>query len=203
MTNLTPEQNQTTLSGLQHPVYDSTAVFRAVLEAMSRPGKILSLPVPCPSPQKLNPTITAILLTLADMDTPVWLSSEMDSSEVRDYLQFYTGCPIVETPEDCTFAIVNDQVDVALLSQLPLGSAENPDHSATIIMSVSDLIPNAGITLSGPGIEKTNRINPISVSQEFWNWFQKKQSHFPRGIDAIFASPSKLAAIPRTSELEL
>ncbi|MFD2206538.1 phosphonate C-P lyase system protein PhnH [Kiloniella antarctica] len=194
---------QTTLSGLQHPVFDSTAIFKAVLEAMSRPGEISNLPVSCPNPGKLNPTITAILLTLADMDTPVWLSPEMDTPEARTYLQFYTGCPIVEDPKDCLFAIVDGRIDPPSLSKLPLGSTENPDRSATILMSVSHLDTGTELTLRGPGIKNTNSFKPTPVNKEFWNWSQTNRTYFPRGIDVIFAAPSTMAALPRTTELEL
>ncbi len=46
-------------------------------------------------PGALSPAATAFLLTLADRDTPVWLASTFDRPEVRDFLRFHAGAPIV------------------------------------------------------------------------------------------------------------
>ena len=74
---MSPQQNQVagfSIPGFSNPIFDSTDVFRKVLSAMSRPGEIQNIKAPSAHPESLNPTSSAILLALADMETEVWLA---------------------------------------------------------------------------------------------------------------------------------
>jgi alpha-D-ribose 1-methylphosphonate 5-triphosphate synthase subunit PhnH len=203
---MTPSYELTTgfaLSGFENPTFDSNDVFRKVLNAMSRPGEIQDIETMCDTPNSLPPSCAAILLALADMETEVWLSPEMDSPQTRDFLKFHTGCRIVENPEDSKFAIVNSKTSLEALKSLPIGTQEYPDRSATLIIAIDGMSPNAGLTLTGPGIKTRNIIELNTVSKEFWGWFQSNCKKFPLGIDTIFASAHQIAALPRTVTVEL
>ncbi len=202
---MSPQQSQVagfSIPGFNNPIFDSTDVFRKVLSAMSRPGEIQNIKAPSAHPESLNPTSSAILLALADMETEVWLAPEMDSIEARNYLKFHTGCKVVEDPKDSKFAVVNTDTGIDVYRKLAVGSAEYPDRSATVIMMVDDISNDSEMTLKGPGIKVSNSLKVEHVAQEFWHWFEENSRLFPCGVDVIFASTAQIAAIPRTIKVE-
>ena len=79
------------LPGFDNPVDDAQAVFRATLEAFAHPGRLESLPVSSGQPEGLSRALTALLLTLADPDTPVWLPADVPAA-ARAFLRFHCGC---------------------------------------------------------------------------------------------------------------
>ena len=60
-------------------VQDAQHSFRRLLKAMSEPGVIVSLHQLKHGWQPLNLATTSVLLTLADNDTPVWLSGSVSN----------------------------------------------------------------------------------------------------------------------------
>lgn len=191
------------LPGFQDPTFDATHVFRATLTAMSRPGEIQDLECLCAAPESLNSACAAIILALADMETHIWLSPEMDNPQARDFIRFHTGCPITDTPKNATFAVINTQTNMATIKDLPVGTQEYPDRSATVIVAVDRMEATQGVTLTGPGIETSNNISLANISDAFWSWRERQSKIFPLGIDVIFASQNQISALPRTTSVEL
>ena len=160
--------------GFENNVLDATACFRVVLDAMARPAKIHSLPVSISPPRGLNVGTVAVLLTLGDMDTPVWLAPECDTAEARAYLRFHA-----------------------------LGSAEYPDRSATVILESERLIEGEGPLFSGPGFDAPRRFCVEEQPASLWSHVSANQALFPRGLDWILTSDSQLAALPRSTKVEV
>ena len=63
-------------TGLADPVFDSQKIFRAVLDATSHPGRVVSVPLPVEPPAPLRPATASLCLALVDLDTPLWLDTE-------------------------------------------------------------------------------------------------------------------------------
>jgi len=79
--------------GFADPVTSAQACFRAVLDAMAHPGRIKTAPeVTAPAP--LCAALGAVLLTLVDPETPLWLDPE--AAAARAWIGFHTG-PFMST----------------------------------------------------------------------------------------------------------
>jgi alpha-D-ribose 1-methylphosphonate 5-triphosphate synthase subunit PhnH len=141
------------LTGLAEPVLDSQRIFRAVLDAMPHPGRVVSVPVPIEAPAPLEPATAALCLALVDLETLLWLDTAAGQPEVIDYVRFHCGCPITAEPGRARFAVVADAPQMPDLGVFDAGSDEYPDRSATVIVQVGALTAGVGVRLTGPGIE--------------------------------------------------
>jgi len=76
----------TLLAGFSDTTLDSQRAFRAALDALSRPGRIVTMPdlLPDGAPVPLMPATAALALALFDYETPVWLDEAADTPAVRD-----------------------------------------------------------------------------------------------------------------------
>lgn len=192
-------------AGFPDPVHDAQACFRAIMNAMARPGTRQTLKTgTLTPPEPLTPTAAAIALTLLDYDTPVWLDRALMSSEpVKAFLRFHTGAPIVGEPVDAAFALVGDPKQLIPLASFNQGSAEYPDESTTVILSGQEFDTSQKVTLSGPGIRETTALAVNPIPPVFWDQVISNNRQFPRGIDLIFAGKTDIAALPRSTSVVL
>ena len=190
------------LVGFQNAATDSNKIFRSVLDAMSRPGKVVDVPDML-FPKGLNPAANAILLTLADMDTPIWLSPEIVSEQVKSHIRFHTGAEITEDPTRAHFAIATAETSISDIQKLPSGTPEAPHQSATLILMTESLAGTPVISLSGPGIKTRETLGVTPLPDGFLDWAQANSCTFPCGVDVVFASKVSLAALPRSSQIEV
>lgn len=187
-------------AGFVDHVVDSQAVFRAVLNAMSRPGRLFDCPVHCDAPSPLQPCAAAVALTLFNHETPVWLDPHLNTIAVRKFLAFHTSAPIGRDMGAAAFALVGDPNRMPRLDDFRTGSSLHPDHGATLLIQLESLRAGAPVTLSGPGIESPLTFRPTGLPKWFWNAWEHNHDSFPRGIDLILSDGKELAALPRTAE---
>ncbi len=185
-------QAETLAGGFADPAIQSSHAFRAVMEAMARPGTIHDIAGAAP-PAPLSAAAGAVLLTLCDTDTPVYLAGAADCAPVRTWLAFHTGAPVTG-PSHCMFAVGTWDA-LAPLSAYSIGTSQYPDRSATLIVESPELTAT-GNTLRGPGIKDRGHLSLPEVAG-----FQANRTLFPMGLDFIFTSGSRLAALPRTTEV--
>lgn len=185
-------QAQNLSGGFADPAIQSAHAFRSVMEAMARPGTIHSITGAEP-PAPLSRAAGAVLLTLCDAETPVYLAGAADCDAVRAWLAFHTGAPLTG-PSHCMFALGTWEA-LAPLTAYPIGTSEYPDRSATLIVDSADLTAS-GATLTGPGIKDS-----IALSLPDIEAFRSNRALFPLGLDFIFTCGSQLAALPRSTEV--
>jgi alpha-D-ribose 1-methylphosphonate 5-triphosphate synthase subunit PhnH len=188
--------------GFTSPVHDAQACFRAVLDAMSHPGRIVTLPtrLAAAAPAPLGEAAAAIALSLCDLDTAVWLDAPL--SAAAPYLRFHCGCPIAPAPALAQFAFAAAQKDLPPLDGFALGTDEYPDRSTTLVVEVSALGQAGGRTLSGPGIDGAVRLSADGLPSRFWSERALLAELLPRGIDVILTAGARLAALPRSTRVE-
>ena len=185
-------QTQTLEGGFTRPAVDAAHAFRAVLEAMARPGTIQPIAGAVP-PAPLSPAAGAVLLTLCDTQTRLHLSGAADCPAVRTWIAFHTGAPLTG-PADCMFAL-GAWHDLGALEVYPVGTSEYPDRSATLIVESERLEPR-GATLTGPGIHERAHLSLPETDV-----FRRNAALYPLGLDFIFTCGDRLAALPRSTHV--
>jgi len=185
-------QAQTLSGGFKAPPVDSAHAFRAIMEAMARPGQIQKIAGAQP-PAPLSIAAGTVLLTLCDTDTPVYLAGNADTDDARAWLAFHTGAPLTG-PSHAMFA-VGEWDTLMPLGGYPVGTPEYPDRSTTLIVECAEL-EASGATLRGPGIK-----SEAALSLPETRAFQSNRALFPLGLDFIFTCGDELAALPRSTEV--
>lgn len=176
----------------QAPIQSARA-FREILEAMARPGTIHQIAGARP-PMPLSAAAGTVLLTLCDSTTPLFLAGDADCPDVRDWVAFHIGAPIVAA-ENAAFAL-GQWGDLQPVSRFSIGLPDYPDRSATLIVE-QDRLTNHGPVLTGPGIETAAWLNLPETAA-----FRTNRAIFPLGFDTIFTSGDNVAALPRSTRVE-
>jgi alpha-D-ribose 1-methylphosphonate 5-triphosphate synthase subunit PhnH len=188
---------QDLLPGFAVPVLDSQRAFRAVLDAMSRPGRIQQVASALVPPAPLTPAAAAVLLTLADAETPVWLDA---GPTAEAWARFHAGCPLVGMPGAAAFAFATGAPPA--LELLNPGTEEEPHLSATLVVQVAGLAEGAGWRLTGPGIETEHRLSVSGLPADFFEQLAANRARFPCGVDVVLCADAALVALPRTTRVE-
>jgi alpha-D-ribose 1-methylphosphonate 5-triphosphate synthase subunit PhnH len=183
------------------PVLDAQVTFRAVLRAISYPGRIVPVCLGSVPPAPLVPAAAAIALTLFDLDTPVWLDAACARPDVHSFLTFHCGCPITADPRLARFAVIAAPERGVDWGAFDAGTDEAPEISATLIVQTGGLEGESGRRLAGPGIETESRLEVRGLPESFWAWRQRQEAAFPRGVDVVFVAPQAVAALPRTTRV--
>ena len=171
---------------------DAAVAFRAALDAMSRPGVVHEVSgAEAPAPMSCAASVLA--LTLCDLDTPVWLGASLDVQAVRDWFRFHTGAPLADRA-DAVFAFGRWD-ELVPVTDFRIGSPEYPDRSATLIVETEGLGQTHRLT--GPGIQKHAMLTVPDAKV-----FRQNASLFPLGLDFFLCAGARLAAVPRTGQVE-
>jgi alpha-D-ribose 1-methylphosphonate 5-triphosphate synthase subunit PhnH len=187
--------------GFADPVLESRATFRAILDAMAHPGRVVTLDCILDPPSRLAIASSATCLTLLDFETPLWTDLPTGASAIS-WLQFHCGISIVNDPSEAHFALVTDTSAMPSLTRFNMGTDEYPESSATLIVQVDHLGPENGKRLTGPGIEKFSSIQVSGLPSRFWEERKIQSAVYPLGLDVIFTNECKIAALPRTTIVE-
>lgn len=179
--------------GFANPPIQSAEAFRAALNVLSRPGRIEELHG-AEAPAPVSPAAAALLLTLCDPETPLYLAPGHDSAAIRDWVAFHIGAPLVPAAQ-AHFAL-GTWAALGPLTAYRVGGAEYPDRSATLIVEL-EALTNAGPRLTGPGIQSHAHLSLPEVAA-----FQNNRQLFPLGLDFYFAAGSCLAGLPRSTIVE-
>lgn len=190
-------------AGFSEPVADAQMVFRRILDASAHPGRIVTIPADIlpDSDAGLSCAATTLALTLLDLDTPVWLDANLP--QASDFFRFHCGTPLVDSPCNSRFAFITDLRQLPALTEFDMGTPDFPERSTTLVIEVPDLVDGPGLQLRGPGIRKVSYLRIGGISADFWRQRADIAPLFPLGIDLIFTCGQRLAAIPRTTVVEI
>ena len=190
-------------SGFSDPVFGSQSVFRAVMDAVARPGTIADLGFAPEPPVGLGRAAGAVALTLFDFETPVWLDPSVDQARAQAWLRFHCGCPITADPQQAAFAVVCAPESAPALGEFNIGDAKYPDRSTTLIIEVVALTGGMPKTLKGPGIKGETQVSPAGLPAEVWHQFAENGAQFQFGVDVLLVAGDRLMALPRSTRVHI
>lgn len=186
--------------GLADPIFDAQAAFRILLDALAHPGQVYDLQSDTDSVADVSAEVLAILLSLGDADTPIWIDPIWQSDILSAHLAFHTGAPVTNSPEEAVFAVVSPAAFAAPFKSFSIGTPEYPDRSTTVIIPVEGFGDRAPLILEGPGIEGDQPFFPEPMPEGLAGQITVNAALYPLGIDMIFTAPGKVAAVPRSSQ---
>jgi alpha-D-ribose 1-methylphosphonate 5-triphosphate synthase subunit PhnH len=167
--------------------------FRLLLDAMARPGTCHTLTtVP-----KEGHSVLAVLTTL--LDAEVSLADPHALLRSDDWPMLQTKSATVE------------QADYVLCdgSRAPnftpkLGTLPSPEQSATLILVVGELGQgDTHLKLTGPGIANTESLMINGLDTQWLTLREDWVCSFPLGVDLVLVDGGQLAALPRTTKVEV
>ncbi len=181
--------------GFGDPVAEAQACFRAVLDAMSRPGSRHVVSAPAGAPARVDRATAAVLLTLVDAECRLWVAPRFAAAV--PWILFHCGATRVEAIGEADFVLTDELPDLAGLA---CGSDEGPEEAATVILQVAGL-DGAAWRLEGPGLAAPVRFG-ASLPADFAQRWAANHALFPRGVDLILCAGDGLAALPRSVRVE-
>jgi alpha-D-ribose 1-methylphosphonate 5-triphosphate synthase subunit PhnH len=188
----------TQLPGFNDAVHDAQRTFRALLDALARPGIVQTTATVTP-PAGLTIACAVAGLTLLDLETTVWLQSGT-SDAVRAWLLFHTGCRFTEAPQDADFAIITNLSTMPPLAAFHWGTAEYPEGSTSLLIQLPSLTGATTVNLQGPGIRQAIALQ-TPLGPHFWQQWQEMTASYPLGLDAWCLADHQVVGLPRTARV--
>ncbi len=190
----------TKLPGFSDIVDDSQTTVRALLNALSYPGKQQQININLTPPSDLNIGCAAACLTMLDLETKVWLSSDFEQ-DVKAWLLFHTGCSFTDNSQDADFAIIKHINAIPKFSNFYHGTAEEPEKSTTLFVQGLDLELGEKVILTGPGILGETTISISGLPEFFYSEWETNVKSYPLGIDIFFFVKNTVIGLPRTTKI--
>jgi alpha-D-ribose 1-methylphosphonate 5-triphosphate synthase subunit PhnH len=184
------------------PVLEAQSVFRAVMNATARPGRVQFLDCELAPPAPLSQGAAAVALALFDYETPVWLDRPLsDAADVVRWLRFHTGAPFTDDPGRAAFAVIADARKAPDFAGFAPGTPDYPDRSTTLILQADSLSSGQRLVLAGPGIDGEQELHAAPLPDDFAGRLVANRALFPRGVDLLLVTDYAVAAIPRSAHI--
>ena len=175
------------------PVHDTRATFRALCDAMSRPGTVQHVPG--------ERGDHAVAATLVDHEVTVHTTDESLRAALAASGRLAAAHP---TDADIVHA---DGVPSWDIRDLDRGSLVEPSDGVTVLYHLEQVstVSRDGTTrlqLSGPGVPGTRAVS-VGLPADEVEALAEAQSTYPRGVDAILTAGNRIVALPRSVTLEV
>lgn len=191
----------------------SQLIFRAVLDALARPGTIRRLPAAARGAAGEGaPAALLPLLALADLTTPACVLA--DGGDWPEVVRAMTSAPAAELAQARLVAALRP-VSGSELAALRAGTPTAPEDGALACLSVTGIrpapvtgAPDGGadgrlLRLAGPGIAGTRRLLVTGLPPGFAAVRRKLTGEFPAGADLLLiTADGDLAGLPRTTRID-
>jgi len=183
-------------------IFDAQLVFRKVLDAMARPGKVAKLPDIPLNPPAENKYPFLILFTLLDHEVGFEvLGAKNNAEEISRYIASNTGSSETSL-ENADFVLIYGGSSGGRIHEMKRGTLEYPDESVTLIYDVERIGTGMLLMISGPGIRAERKVAIDGIEEEEIRDMVRVNSEFPLGVDAIFSDRcGNILAMPRSTKV--
>lgn len=186
----------------EETVHTAQQIFRIVLDALSRPGKVQKLTTDAHYAGELYPETMEIARTLLDGEVSFYVANQEKATE--DELKIWTLATSKSSQEaDFIFLPKNTTIEqkVEVMKQAKKGTLLYPNESATVVIECEELTDETVYKLEGPGIKDSHGCS-ISGAQEWINAREEKNQEYPLGVDLFCIDKSgHLIGLPRTTRV--
>lgn len=187
-------------------VHDTQAAYRTVLDAMSRPGQVVSL---AREARKINlpgiagPAALVLMRMLLDPEVGFCVVG-LDHSQIESRISQLTGSfPVSLDQADFIFVLekASEEERRQAVLAAKIGSLTDPHLSATLVLELPLIGDGGELWIAGPGVAGQSRW-PLNRAASYLDERNRKIEEFPLGVDLLFVDRShQLVALPRTSRL--
>ncbi len=186
-------------------VFDSQNLYRRMLDAIARPGKVVALPCLdiCP-PSGLSVYASGLAFTLLDGDTSFAI---LPASEPwQDYLTVNTGARPA-APADAEFILLAGREYGPQITVARRGDLLAPERGATIFAMVDAIDSAAGgglrLTFAGPGVDGRAAVSVTGLNVANLENILSLNREYPLGVDCFLADrQGRLVAMPRSTAVQ-
>lgn len=175
--------------------------FRALLDAMARPGTIASVELD----SRGGRLAAAVTLLEALVDHEVTFAITPGDAAVEEAVLRLTGARIalVATAD---YVVADGAGIAAALDAAKEGQPEYPDRGATVVVVVESIAAVAGVgeglSLAGPGIRDTTEIWVDGFGPEFRELLAERNRELPLGLDIVLlAAGGSFTCLPRYTRI--
>ena len=184
---------------------DSQLVFRAVLEALARPGTAMALPS---GPLRMLAPAMVPVFALADLGTGVCVldneipPSSGESRHWADAVATATSAPLWPAELARLVAALRPVTDEEVRG-FCRGTPEAPEDAALVSLAVADVTGgDRRWRLSGPGIAGTATLAPRGLPDSFVAARTEAVGGYPAGIDVLLVTDDfRVVGLPRTTTI--
>ncbi len=182
-------------------VFDTQRIYRMMLDAMARPGKILALPrLDIYPPSSLSAYVSGLAFTLLDGETTFAVLPGNDFW--RDYMAVNTGAKPA-APAAAEFILLAGGAYAPQIADLSRGTLLAPEKGATLFIMVDALAAEGvgvRLTLTGPGIKGRSQVAVDGLNLANLDNILTLNQEYPLGVDTFFTDRhGQLLAMPRSS----
>lgn len=189
------------------PIHDTRETFRALIDAMSRPGTVQTGPT--------TPMDHAVVSTLVDHE----IGFRTDDEELGDALA--TQGRLTEVPFGVADIVHLRGTSDERLRDVRRGTLKEPSRGGTVVYRVEELNDRMEVEtgddsamerrgadhqlleLTGPGVSGTRMLGVTGLALPEIEAITDAQSGFPRGIDVMLTTERQVAVLPRSVILEV
>lgn len=175
-------------------VFDGQKVFRSILEAMSNPGRRVSIAEQAAKMSGDNGTFLAIAMTLLDNEVSF---STCENQELSAEIELLTLSK--ETSMDAADFIFVEKEEMLpeIFEKAKIGTLEDPQKSASIIIKV-EKASDTELNLYGAGIKGMWKIEMPEIVKTAIDLRQAQNYEYPQGVDMMFVTNAgEIFCIPR------
>jgi alpha-D-ribose 1-methylphosphonate 5-triphosphate synthase subunit PhnH len=190
---------------------ESRRVFRSLLDAVSRPGKVVELSAAAP----VDPVVLPAL-ALADLEVGVAVVGDVERAvAIGRMLRRSTGAAIVE-PSLADLVLAIGQLPAVTVGSLRRGDAARPEAGARLVVEAARVASVDATTrrppgpawvtlwLMGPGARSGRLVAIEGVPADVFEALQVANSDHPAGIDTwIVDIDGTCVGIPRSCRIEI
>jgi alpha-D-ribose 1-methylphosphonate 5-triphosphate synthase subunit PhnH len=170
--------------------------FKALMQAMSRPGTVHQLDL-----NESDGPLMPVLLTLLDQEVTF---AVVGKGIEGDRIALATGSKETAV-EEADFVLVSGGDSAGAVLRAKRGDIKYPDKGATILY----LIPSVQgrgtrFHLEGPGILESMTFAPDGFGQGEARDVRAANAEFPIGVDCVFVDKAaRMVAVPRSVRMEV